>query len=136
MQKFCLEPTSSTPEIIFSPEENIFLIRGISSPEDVRTVYYPVTEWVKTFIDDILERPVKAYSTDNPLKLQIDLEYFNSSSVKFIYDILLEIKRASKAGIPVIIEWYHDFEDLDLRAAGTEIALLAEMDFIYIQKYK
>ena len=129
MQKFYNSPTPITPEIHLSPEENIFLIRGKSSPEDVREIYYPVVEWIKIFIDDILEGEINIYSPENPLKFQIDLEYFNSSSAKFIYDILLELKRLSQSGIPVNIEWYHDYEDIDLKEAGADLALLAEMEF-------
>jgi hypothetical protein len=56
MQKLQISPSDTTPEIQFSPEENIFFIRGISSPEDVRAMYYPVIDWIKAFIDDYLEK--------------------------------------------------------------------------------
>ena len=52
MQKYYVSPKPTSPEIHFSPEENIFLLRGISSPEDVRATYYPVIEWINTFTDD------------------------------------------------------------------------------------
>jgi hypothetical protein len=54
MQKLYISPTPTTPEIHFSPSENIFLIRGISSPEDVRALYYPVIEWIKVFANEIM----------------------------------------------------------------------------------
>lgn len=136
MQKLYISPTTNTPEINFSPEENIFLIRGTSSPEDVRAMYYPVIEWVKSFIDDLLKRGTNNYSSENPFKLQADLLYFNSSSAKFFYDIFFELKRLSPVGIPVTIEWFYDIEDIDLKEAGLDIALLAEMEFTYIAKYK
>lgn len=55
MQKLYISPTTTSPEIHFSPDENIFLIRGTSSPEDVRAMYYPVIEWVKLFVDNIID---------------------------------------------------------------------------------
>jgi hypothetical protein len=134
MQKLYISPTNTTPEIHFSPQENIFLIRGTSSPEDVREMYYPIIEWVKIFVDDILEKENKSYSIDFPLRFQTDLIYFNSSSAKFLYDIFMELKRLIPAGIPVIIEWFHNEEDIDLKEAGTDIAILAGMDFSYIPK--
>jgi SiaC family regulatory phosphoprotein len=136
MQKLYISPTLSTPEINFSPEENIFLIRGTSSPEDVRAMYYPVNEWVKMFVNDILEEGTISYSPGNPLKLQIDLIYFNSSSAKFLYDIFSELKRLSQSDITVVIEWFYDKEDIDLKEAGLDIASLAGMEFTYIQKNK
>ena len=71
MQKLYISSTKSSPEILLSPEENIFFIRGISSPEDVRAIYYPVIEWIKIFIDEILKGEKNSYSPDFPLKLSL-----------------------------------------------------------------
>ena len=136
MQKYYITPTLTTPEIHFSPEENIFLIRGTSSPEDVRSMYYPVIEWFKIFIDNCLAGEYQNYSPENPLKFKVDLNYFNSSSAKFFYDIFIELKRLTQSGFPVIVEWFYDEEDIDLKEAGIDIALLAEMEFTYIIKKK
>jgi hypothetical protein len=40
----------------------------------------------------------------------------------------------SNDGIPVEIEWYYDEEDEDLREAGEDLALLAELKFSYFPK--
>ncbi|MCX6254115.1 MAG: DUF1987 domain-containing protein [Bacteroidia bacterium] len=136
MQKLYISSTPSTPEIHFSPEENIFLIRGSSSPEDVRAMYYPVIDWIKTFVDNILEGKVYNFSPENPLKFQADLTYFNSSSAKFIYDIFSELKRLTPSVIPVVVEWFYDEEDIDLKEAGNDIASLVEMEFTYVPKNK
>ena len=134
MKKLYISPTPKTPEIHFSPDENIFLIRGTSSPEDVRALYYPVIEWIKNFIEDIIEGEFNIYTPENPLKFQADLAYFNSSSAKFFYDIFFELKKLPPSGIPVVVEWFYDEEDIDLKEAGFDIALLAEMEFTYIIK--
>jgi len=134
MQKLYISKTSITPEVNFSPEENIFLISGISSPEDVRAMYYPVIEWVVAFVNEIVEGKYKDYKPDYPLKFKADLAYFNSSSAKFLYDIFIELKRLIPLGIPVIVEWFYDEEDIDLKEGGMDIALLAEMEFLFIPK--
>jgi hypothetical protein len=134
MQKLYISQTSISPEVNFSPEENIFLISGISSPEDVRAMYYPVIEWVVAFVNEIIEGKYKDYKPDYPLKFKADLVYFNSSSAKFLYDIFIELKRLIPLGIPVIVEWFYDEEDIDLKEGGMDIALLAEMEFLFIPK--
>jgi hypothetical protein len=134
MQKFYSSPSTTNPEILLSPEENIFLIRGTSSPEDVRAIYYPVIEWFTVFIDDILKGEFKKYSPENPLRFQVDLCYFNSSSAKFLYDILSELKRLHTSGIPIIIEWFYEEEDIDLKEAGADISILIGLEFSYIPK--
>jgi hypothetical protein len=134
MQKLYISPTDTTPEVHFSPQENIFLIRGISSPEDVRSMYYPVIEWFRLYINDLLEVPDNRYTLNSPFRITIDLMYFNSSSAKFLYDIFLELKRLIPSRIPFFVEWMYDEEDIDLKEAGYDIALLVEMEFSYISK--
>jgi hypothetical protein len=132
MERLYFEPTESSPEIILSPEENIFKIKGKSSPEDVRSMYYPVIAWIKAFILEVLEVNSIHYSIDKPFVFKFEFTYFNSSSAKFIFDILTEIKRLNLAGVAVIIEWIYDEEDIDLKEAGADMATLSEMEFTFI----
>ena len=132
MQQLFISPTPLSPEINFSPEENIFIIKGVSSPEDVRAMYYPIIDWVRQFVDDLIHFGSKAYSEESPLKFHTELVYFNSSSAKFLYDIFMELKRLLAVGIPVVVEWAYDEEDIDLKEAGQDISLLLDMDFIYV----
>jgi len=136
MQSLYISPTKNTPEINFSPEENIFYIKGTSSPEDVRDMYYPVIEWIRIFVDDIIFGEGAVYTIEKPLKLQIDLEYFNSSSAKFLYDIFNDLKRLNASQIPYLVEWLYEEQDTDMLDAGQDIALLVETEFKYILKSK
>ena len=136
MQKLSIEPTRSTPEILLNPDENIFSIRGSSSPEDVRALYYPVIDWIRIFVDDVLGGEITPFSGDKPLKFKTDLDYFNSSSAKFLYDIFMELKRLSEKDISVNVEWYYDKDDGDQKEAGMDIAALVEMEFTFIEKKK
>jgi len=134
MEKLYVPATSTSPEICFSPEEKIFYMRGISSPGDVRGMYYPVIEWFRKYTDSLVEGKTIRFTENSPLKFQVDLEYFNSSSAKFLYDIFLELKRLHSSRIPVTVEWIYDVEDPDLQEAGQDIAALVEMDFTYLPK--
>jgi len=136
MQKLHIQPTATTPEIKFSPDENIFLIRGTSAPEDVRALYYPVIEWVRVFVDDLISGQYKKYGKKNPVEPQIDLAYFNSSSAKFLYDILSELKRIPPERCPVTVSWFYEEEDIDMKDAGNDIASLVEMEFRFVPKSK
>lgn len=134
MENLFIAPTLTTPEIRFSLKDNIFRISGTSRPEDVRALYYPVTEWIKDLVNEIINRKTDKYSKENPLRFQVDLLYFNSSSAKFLYDIFSELKGLPEAGIPLRVEWYYEKEDIDMLDAGKDIAILAEMEFTYIEK--
>lgn len=134
MNDFLIKATASTPEIYFSPSENRFHIKGISSPEDVRELYYPVIDWMKSFMVSVnKENP---YTIDDPLVLKIDLDYFNSSSAKFLYDILMLLRELRDNDIPVEVIWYYDSGDIDNKEAGEDISLLCEIPFTYRPKIK
>jgi len=132
MKSFKSKPTDLSPEIILAPEENKFIIAGKSAPEDVRSIYYPVIEWMEDFMVWVREK--KPYTDARPLILQIDLEYFNSSSAKFLFDILTGLQTLGNEGVPVEVQWLYDEEDIDLREAGEDLALLCEMQFKYCPK--
>lgn len=132
MKDFRHRATDLTPEIILAPEENKFIIAGKSAPEDVRSLYYPVLEWMEEFLIWVRER--RPYTDQKPLLLKLDLEYFNSSSAKFLFDIFSNLQTLRDEGVPVEIEWHYDEEDIDLREAGEDLALLCEMQFKYCPK--
>lgn len=134
MQKLKIPATAVCPEIYFSPDENIFRIKGNSAPEDVRALYYPVIDWIKGFVDENISGGSSPYNENNPILFSTDLEYFNSSSAKFLFDIFTELKRLAENNVPVRIEWFYEEEDLDMKEAGEDIAELADMQFIYTCK--
>jgi hypothetical protein len=129
MNSYIHHATENTPEIILSPNENKFEIKGKSAPEDVRGLYYPVVKWMISFVAWVREN--NPYTDGRPLVLKINLEYFNSSSAKFLFDIFNQLKGLNKDGIPVIIEWHYDAEDTDLLEAGEDLAMLCEIEFNY-----
>jgi len=133
MQELIIEPERRTPSIRFSPNESVFCISGTSSPEDVRKLYYPVIEWINKFIEEILNDGFKTFNIENPLRFQFDLNYFNSSSTKFFFDMLTEFKKLP-VGFPFIVEWYYDQEDTDMKEAGVDFSKLLEMKFSFISK--
>jgi hypothetical protein len=134
MRRLFIDKTGVTPEINFSPDENIFSIIGNSAPEDVRALYYPVIEWTKTFVDSVINGAYKKYSASNSLDIRVDLYYFNSSSAKFLFDIFNELKRLTTKNIKVAVIWMYDEDDLDQKEAGLDIASLLEMEFVYTPK--
>lgn len=134
MENLFIASTQTTPEIRFSIKENIFRICGTSWPIDVRGFYYPVIDWVKELADQIIEKKINYFSKENPLRFQVDFNYFNSSSAKLLYDIFSELRRIHESGITIRVEWYYEKEDIDMLHAGEDFAILSEMDFVSVAK--
>lgn len=133
MESLVINMTNVSPEIILDHKENKFHIKGSSRPEDVRELYYPIVEWMHNY-RHFLHQNKKDYSKDKPLNFEFDLEYFNSSSAKFLYDIVYALKEIHEDGTPTQISWLYDHEDIDMMEAGEDLAYLAEIDFVYIKK--
>ena len=134
MEILKIEPTHISPTIRFIPDLNDFLISGMSAPEDVRALYYPVIEWMDKFNSELINGNYKIFSETNPMILKIDLNYFNSASAKFLLDILLELKKIRESGTPVVVEWYYEEDDIDMKEAGEDLSELVEMELKYIIK--
>ena len=132
MKSLKYEASQNKPEIVLSIEENIFRIKGKSAPEDVRELFYPVIEWLTLFAEELKTK--NPYTSARPLTFTIDLAYFNSSSAKFLYDIFIILKDIMENDIPVTVEWHYDEEDIDLKEAGEDMALLSELEFKYCAK--
>lgn len=133
MEKFHVLPKDHCPEILLSPDDNVFLIKGISRPEDIREVFYPVIKWMTEYRDG-LQKENNMFNEENPLIWQFDLEYFNSSSAKFLFDMVNILKSIHEDGTPVTITWIYDSEDTDNLEAGEDLAYLAEIDFLFLKR--
>lgn len=127
MENLYIPRTDSTPEIDFKANDLLFEIIGLSKPEDVRKFYYPVIDWLKEFDNEVISK----LTDENTLKLNIKLSYFNSSSAKFLFDILDTIGEYRNR-IGVKIYWYFEEGDEDHKEAGEELSEMIELPFNYI----
>ena len=134
MESLSYLPTEFSPEIILDHEQQVFSINGNSRPEDVRELYSPVLEWLHNYRLFLKNNGNTGYSGDNPLTFKFNLDYFNSSSAKFLYDIVEALKQIREDGIPTEVMWIWDHEDVDMKEAGEDLAYLAEFDFTYVTK--
>jgi len=133
MEKLYVPRSEFIPEINLSPEDNVFSITGISRPENIRLIYDPVIDWM-TGYKAVLTEDYSVYSKEKPFKLKLDLEYFNSSTVKFLFDIIRIVRSMKEEGIPIVIQWFYDRDDQDCLEAGEDLAALAEIDFTFIER--
>ena len=118
MNKLHIEQTELTPEIVLDPGNKEFHIKGNSRPEDVRELYYPVIEWLAEYRHFLQNDGNSVYTEDDPLIVQFYLAYFNSSTAKFLYDIIHEIRNIKEDGVPVEVTWHYDEDDFDMYEAG------------------
>ena len=126
MDKIILEPTKKTPRVIIDPDKYFIEMSGNSLPENVRDFYYPLIEKVKTVTD--------TWEKVSPDKIifSIKLNYFNSASAKFLYDMISSVVKLKNSNIPVNVDWYFEEGDYDMKEAGEELSEMMEYPFNYI----
>ena len=117
MERISLEATATTPRVTFDGESGYFEITGKSLPENSFEFYKPLLEWM----DQYAEAP-QIEST-----LVFKLEYFNTSSTAHFLRIIKKLEKVYKDGHTVVVQWYFDEEDEDMREAGKDFQLLVKM---------
>ncbi len=133
MTSLVLEQSNTTPQVNFNPEEGVLSLSGYSRPENVRDFYTPIISWLEDFKKEITEK-ISLGKPINPMEFQFKLIYFNSSSAKFLYDIVILLNEIQKYNVPLSINWYYDKEDSELREAGEELSELSQVKFNFISQ--
>lgn len=124
MKKFFIEGTDNTPKVILDPEKNIFELSGSSHPENPAKFYNPILNW----IDEYAKAPNKT------ITIHFKLDYFNSSTAKYLLNILWGFEKITKAGTgKITFQWYYKEEDLDALASGERYAQLTTSEFRLIK---
>lgn len=132
MEDLIIEGTNISPKVSFEPNRNLLEIGGYSRPENVRDFYYPIISWLENYRKATVEQ-VNLKQHLEPVTFKFKFIYFNSSSAKFIYDIVIELSEFQRAGVPLKIYWYFDEDDEELREAGEELSDMARVPFTYVE---
>lgn len=103
MKSISISSTKITPEVDFNSDTGVLSIKGRSLPEQAYGLYKPIIEWLDNYSEDS-----RATTTFN-----INLEYFNSSSNKYILLMLKKLDNLFLAGNKVEVNWYYDEDDED-----------------------
>ncbi len=132
MKSFQLTGTTVSPNVDFNLETRVLEISGYSRPENVRDFYLPLIQWLDELNAIQMNNRSMNISVE-PFTFKFKFIYFNSSSAKFIYDIVILINGFQKGGFPINIYWYYDADDDELREAGEELSDMANVPFLYVE---
>ena len=104
--------------------ESFFGWRGETSiPENSIEFYKPIVE----SLDDYAKGPKEK------TKVEIQLEYFNTSSSKCILDLFKKLEAIHKGGNEVAINWYYEEDDEDMLEAGEDYQAIIKVPFTMIE---
>lgn len=115
MDEFIRKATSKTPEIKSEIKTGTISIKGMSIPEDGRTFFTPFIKWLFNFVN----------TTDKTILIEVELEYFNTSTSNILLDIfkhLSIIHEDDKKDIK--ITWIYEEDDLEIKEVGEDYQIM------------
>ncbi len=119
MDKLFLEGTKQTPEINFDADSGILEIKGRSIPENTFEFFNPVLSWLEQYASSPADKTI----------VKVNLEYFNTSSSKYILEIFKRVKTVFNDGHDVIVEWYYEEDDEEMMETGEDYEDVSGLPF-------
>ena len=121
MDAIVLEPTATTPKVIIDPVKNVFEMSGESRPENTAKFFSPIVSWFDGY-RSVLYFQKNSFGKSKKISFDFKLEYFNSTSAKFILDIFYQLEKIRKEGYEAEVVWHHDHRDTDMKESGEEFS--------------
>ena len=125
METLSLQGSPKTPTVELNAESGVIEIKGRSIPENSIDFYRPVVEWLDQYAESPADETV----------VNIQLEYFNTSSSKCILDVFKKLETVYKKNGEkgVVINWYYEEDDEDMLEAGEDYQSILKIPFKMIE---
>ena len=121
MEKLIIERTSKSPFVALS--DGKIEINGKSIPENPKKFYKPIIEWVKHYI----QKPHETTYVD------LNFEYIDTSSSKWILDILRTLDGITDTSKKVQLKWFYEEGDYDMFDLGMHLKSFVDISFDFIE---
>lgn len=123
MESIVIEGTPKTPSVNFDSGSGVLQLRGRSIPENSIEFYKPLVEW----LDEYAGKP------QSKTAVNIQLEYFNTSSSKCLLDLFKKLEIMHKNGSDILVKWYYEEDDEDMLEAGEDYQSIVNVPFKMIE---
>lgn len=127
MEALYIDKRKDTPKVIFDPQQDIFRFEGKCHPENIRIFFQPIMEWLDSYYEEIK-------NSDKKLNVDLNFEYLNSASYKFLIELMRKFSVFHENGNLVEITWYYEEEDDDMKESGTELIEMSDIQIPFILK--
>ena len=123
MEPISITGTPKTPTVSFDRDSGKVEIKGRSIPENSIEFYKPLVDWLEAYLSNPAELT----------EVNIQLEYFNTSSSKCILDVFKKLEAIYKSGNEVVIKRYYEEDDEDMLEAGEDYQSIIKIPFKMIE---
>ncbi len=118
MESLIIEAEQDTPSILFDKGTNTFMIANRSYPEDAIEFYRPVLTWLREYMKNPNEHTI----------FDFKLDYFNTTSSKQIFKMMLLLEQLGKTN-NVVIRWHYKKHDKELQNHGEIFSKIINVPF-------
>ncbi len=94
------EEVKNSPGIFYDTDSNKLELIGRSIPENPELIFKRLDEWITLH-----------FEKNKGLNVNIQLEYINSGSSKYLYEILKRLTGFSRMGNNVKMKWLYEEDD-------------------------
>lgn len=128
MESIQIKQTNSTIGVILNYEKHFIEFCGDSRPENVREFFDPIMVWINEYKNYVYFLSNES-SHSIIIKVDFKFEYFNSSSAKYIVDIIKTLNSivVSNNKIVLNLNWCYEKEDNDILDSGKEFIKITEI---------
>lgn len=128
MESIQIQQTNSTIGVILNYEKHFLEFSGDSRPENVRDFFDPIMVWINEYKNYVYFLSNES-SHSIIIKVDFKFEYFNSSSAKYIVDIIKTLNSivVSNNKIVLNLNWCYEKEDNDILDSGKEFIKITEI---------
>ncbi|MBL4654622.1 MAG: DUF1987 domain-containing protein [Bacteroidia bacterium] len=108
MENLFIKPTVNTPKVSLDKDKGLIQLAGKSIPDSTSRRYRPVMDWIYEYVKNPQPKT----------QVKFNIEYLNSTTLKFYYIIMKKMEELHKSGFDVNIEWKYEEDDEDILETG------------------
>lgn len=120
MEDLIIKPTDKSLAVDIS--YGIFNFTGRSILTDPKVFFDPINTWVGKYLKDPAGETV----------VNVKLEYIDTASTQSLYQILRKLNSLRKRDMVVMLNWYVEDEDPEMKELGEMIEQRLGIEFQYI----
>ncbi|MFT4545049.1 MAG: hypothetical protein ACI9UR_000048 [Bacteroidia bacterium] len=114
-----IESTDVSPEIKFDLQQDLFVVKGRSMPENTEGFYQPVIDWLRA----------NAIGLNRACNFDVALDYYNTGSFIRLMAIFNCLDELNKSGSQFTVRWICESDDEDNIEDGISFKQVVKVPF-------
>lgn len=117
-RNYVIKATSETPFVALEMANRTLLIKGTSHPENPSEFYDKVDKLLAFYLAE----------GRKSLTVNLSLDYFNTSSARYLYLLMSQLKEYQEDGMDLNVNWYYKIDDEDMLLSGKNFSSYTQLE--------